>query len=78
MFRFKCGRGCGAEYANKHYVKAKIHAVDCPTRAFLASSWRPPAKSWVAEKGFMIRDADALDAECCCPLPCKAAHLIDD
>ena len=56
LYRYKCGRGCSAVYASKHYVMAKIHANDCPTRAFISSSWQPPAKSWVAEKGFLIRD----------------------
>ena len=31
---------------------AKIHQNDCPTRAFIASGWRPDARSVVTEDFF--------------------------
>ena len=81
-FRFQCGTGCGAQYASKNYAQAKIHALDCPTRAFISSDWRPSSKSWLAEHGFFIRsDAVVEGEECTCSanpsVPCRAVHLID-
>ena len=81
LSRFKCGLGCAVEFASRNYVGAKIHRDDCPTRAFLASGWRPEAKSEVANKGLFFRTEAPIEGndECLCSSAhgtCKVAHIV--
>ena len=78
--RFKCGIGCGIEYANKTYPMAKVHELDCPTRAFIASGWRPPSKSWLQANGFFFRHDGVVEddqVQCTCPAPCDFVHVVE-
>ena len=81
--RFKCGLGCGVEFASKSYSGVRIHAHDFPTKAFLSSGWRPNSKTWLAENDFFWR-TETIEGfeECVChdPLktgPCKAVHTVE-
>ena len=67
LSRFKCGAGCGVEFASRNSLGARIHRDNCPTRAFLASGWRPDAKSVVADISFFFRTESPTEGtECIC------------
>ena len=78
--RFKCQIGCGVEYATTSYPMARVHALDCPTKAFITSNWRPSSKSVLAQGGFFFRHNAAIEDDyikCTCPERCDAVHVVE-